>query len=386
MSDNNTIELYGEYITARPRRNPTRQVYNINDEQERIESEIYTASNQKKNQKRMQGYTPHYGKDDLISKSISNMYSEKDKVVPDQELDYTSPEKMWGPLQKKNIDPYDPKLFNDPNTVYSGSDCLVIAQINNKLILIANIQTITYSTFVEKSPVRVLGRKHPKMYTSGGRTISGSMVFAVFDQNPVYSIIKELHHNVRKPDTRHSLPLPDMIPPIDLILLFENEYGHKSILKLYAVEFFQEGQTHSVNDIYTENVMQYVCRDMDIMIDYKDMVDFKNMLFARQVSGLFTDHILHSMLYQRDSIRAKIGDLDVQLSTISSENTNTIKDGLTQEERYKKQLKIKQNYVAQLNLLDTKIKEHEHKISGWNAQNTEYGSTSRYKLEQAPIR
>jgi hypothetical protein len=97
------------------------------------------------------------------------------------------------------------------NTSFSGTDCLVVAQVNYKLIVLGNLETFSYSIFREKAPVRVLGKSYAKGYTAGGRTIGGSMVFIVFDTNPLYAIIKELKSSPRRQNERFSSSVADQL-------------------------------------------------------------------------------------------------------------------------------------------------------------------------------
>jgi hypothetical protein len=57
--------------------------------------------------------------------------------------------------------------------------------------------------------------------------------------------------------------LVDQLPPFDITLLFSNEVGDNSYMVLYGVEIVNEGQTMSIQDLMTENVMQFVARDVD---------------------------------------------------------------------------------------------------------------------------
>jgi len=205
---------------------------------------------------------------------------------------------LGGTLGPAEVNPFavDPIVdFSRNNTSYSGSDCTVMVQLNNKLIVLGNLETFSHSIHREKAPVRVLGRSHCKGYTAGGRTIAGSLVFVVFDRAPLWDVIKEINH-IRNPSDRTTSPLPDQLPPLDLILLFHNEYGHSSLVRLYGVEFVDEGQVYSINDLYSECTMQYLARDMDQMIAYKDVAEFKDMMFERQVRGQFIDNQFQGLL------------------------------------------------------------------------------------------
>lgn len=297
------------------------------------------------------------------------------------------PDRALGGLQtlRRGPQPYlegDPirDKFIEANSSYSGSDCVVIAQINDRLVVLGNVSTFSYSIFREKSPVRTLGRSHAKGYTAGPRTIAGSMVFIVFDRNPVYKILETLDYQSGAPNDRYSTPVPDQIPPIDLTLWFSNEYGHKSILRLYAVEFMQEGQTHSVNDLYSENVMQYVARDIDVLLNYKDIESFRNLLYERQISGQFTDSHLGAMLEYKRKIELQIQQTDQEIYNIqiARGRQNIVTFGILGNVnkdlklRYERELRKKDYYVNELERINNAILYHQQNVYGYNpSQKTE---------------
>ena len=68
----------------------------------------------------------------------------------------------------------------------------------------------------------------------------------------------------------HSAPslLPDQLPPLDLSIVFVNEYGSQSKMAIYGVEFVNDGVTYSIEDLLTEQVINFMARDIDIMTDY----------------------------------------------------------------------------------------------------------------------
>jgi hypothetical protein len=53
---------------------------------------------------------------------------------------------------------------------------------------------------------------------------------------------------------------------MDIVVTFANELGSTSKMTIYGIEFINEGQTMSIADIFTENVVQFVARDLDPMI------------------------------------------------------------------------------------------------------------------------
>jgi hypothetical protein len=132
---------------------------------------------------------------------------------------------------------------------------------------LAELQTLSISTHREKYPVRTLGSVFPRSYTRGPRTLSGSMVFAVFNQH----VLKEFLEVARYRSTgvgdfdRHGWPafLPDQLPPLDISIALANEYGNISYATILGVEFINEGMVLSIEDLYVESTMQWVARDYD---------------------------------------------------------------------------------------------------------------------------
>jgi len=170
---------------------------------------------------------------------------------------------------------YDQSQLQSSREALTGELDIVNKDINSLKNMptskvIAELQTISYSVFREKSPVRTLGSVYPRAYVRGPRTIGGSMIFTVFHQHVLHEILK-LNLNFFNTGTSdhdkysYTSNLPDQMPPLDLSLVFANEYGAISHMGLYGVEFVQEGSTFSIEDIFSENTVQYVARDMDPM-------------------------------------------------------------------------------------------------------------------------
>lgn len=272
-------------------------------------------------------------------------------------------------LNRLDPSPNENNPFRDilirSNSSYSGTDCSVFAQINNKLISLGNVETFSYSIFREKTPVRVLGRSSPKGYTGGPRTIAGSLVFIVFDRHPLTDIVKEMEYNPRRSDSRSTNPVADQIAPVDIFLVFRNEYGHESLIKIYGVEFIQEGQTHSINDLYSENVTQYVARDIDIMINSNDLKEFRDLVFQRKLSGQFVDNYLSSLLEYKQSVEKQINNLSKKILESNISNKNKTRQTSIDNEYYNMKMK---ELVTEFNTISYQIHNYENNLSGWNAQ------------------
>jgi hypothetical protein len=130
--------------------------------------------------------------------------------------------------------------------------------------VLAEAQTITVSTYREKYPVRALSTVYPKGITRGPRTVAGSIVFTVFDKNVLYEILAADPTEFDS-DKIFSSILIDQLPPLDITISFANEMGQESTMVVYGIDFVSEGQTMSIHDLFIENQVQFIARDVDPM-------------------------------------------------------------------------------------------------------------------------
>ena len=129
---------------------------------------------------------------------------------------------------------------------------------------LAELQTLSISTYREKSPVRGFGRSNPSGWVRGQRTIAGSMIFTVFDRDVLWSLL-DFDPSDFDGDNKFKAAILDQLPPLDITIQFANEYGSLSRMTIYGVEFISEGKTMSIEDIFLENTVQYIARDVDPM-------------------------------------------------------------------------------------------------------------------------
>lgn len=210
-------------------------------------------------------------------------------------------------------------LMSKTNTSYSGCDIHAIINLNGKLLHIGNLSTISYSIHREKQPVRTLGRIYPKAICRGPLTIAGSLIFTVFDQHVLSELRDVFDHEHNITELQKSL-LPHQFPPFDIIITYSNEYGQESVLKIYGVDLIDEGQNHSVNDMVSENMMQYVAKDIDLMIKIGETVSHQNLTFQQ---ALFTSgrNTNTSNLNNRETLRKDLSDYLKYLTELEKEVT-----------------------------------------------------------------
>lgn len=174
--------------------------------------------------------------------------------------------------------PADSSTYIESYNSFSGSDIRVSVLMppekdGQKPIVktLGNLQTISYSIFREKFPVRALGFVGEKGRSRGTRSIAGSMVFTVFDRHVLFDLLRarpgdRSPHQVTPQNISEMMfMMVDQIPPFDVVINFANEYGHISQMGIYGLEIASEGQVMSVQDIMTENTVQYTASHLSLM-------------------------------------------------------------------------------------------------------------------------
>ena len=283
-------------------------------------------------------------------------------------------------------------VFRKQNNSYSGTDCTAVIIYNQDMIVLGNLQTYSYSIFREKNPVRALGRINPKGYTQGSQTVAGSMIFTVFDEHPLFFLFKYFNERTDKIH-RFSYPLSQDIPPFDMMLVFSNEYGARSIIRMYGVEITQEGGVFSINDIYSENAMEYVAKDIDPMVSAGEEGSWKNLLFTKMTEGKVVDEHFSSMLRYRQKLEAQIAQLIKEIDQHrrngqglthmrnrdyynSTNRTQRKLDRLAERYKADEKQKLLQDLHDELKRLDISINKWEKTRMSWD-MNTAFESTTR---------
>ncbi len=143
-----------------------------------------------------------------------------------------------------------------------------IRKKSSTTVVLATLQTLSLQTFREKVAVRALGNSYCKGYTRGPRTIAGSMIFTLFNEHALAKLIRSMSSKASiygERDAALSSLIADQLPPIDLTIVMANEYGQLAQMGIYGLEFVTDGLTMSVEDILTEEVVQFVARDCDVL-------------------------------------------------------------------------------------------------------------------------
>lgn len=188
---------------------------------------------------------------------------------------------------------------------FSGSDATVYAYLpvrnpkdtNHGLVRLDSIQTVSVSVFREKVPVRALGYANVKGHARGPRTIAGSLVFAVINVHPLLKLMSLTDYdwsfdrfNSASSGIDPNRIFPDIIPPFNLMIEYNNELGSSARCHIIGVDITNDGIVSSIEDLLTEKTMQYRCRDYAIF----EGIQGKNKVPPG--SGIITNAFLDSEL------------------------------------------------------------------------------------------
>jgi len=201
------------------------------------------------------------------------------------------------------------------------SSTINAGQSIERAVELGDVQTITISSFREKFPVNTLGRVHAKSFTRGPRTFAGSMIFTVINKHALYDIVQaglNMYNtgvSVAGSDSgypENSTMVVDQLPPFDIILVASNEIGDNSYSAIYGVDITNDGTTMSIQDILTEQVMQFYCRDVDPL---RPLSDERAILLPNEIAVRTASRVLKE---EADELRQRNKDsIDRQLKRLN---------------------------------------------------------------------
>ena len=156
---------------------------------------------------------------------------------------------------------------------FSGTDTLVFAMFpGSQPVVLGTITTISYSCYRTKKPVIHLGHVNINGVTRGSRIYAGTMIFTLINQYWLYELQHQEATSWLKGDIK-----ADELPLFDLMIVSANEYGSYVTMYIYGVDFTDNAQVISIEDMFTENTFSFVARDVQ---------DFKaGNVFESQITG-----------------------------------------------------------------------------------------------------
>lgn len=212
---------------------------------------------------------------------------------------------------------------------FSGTDTLAFIMMPGcSPVIIGSLTTISYSMYRNKKPVINIGRTNINGVTRGSRIFAGTMIFTLINQHWLKELQQQgstwlSNYGYSKingewvPNTDYDLKVDDL-PLFDIMIVSANEYGHYVSMYIYGIDFTDEAQTISVEDLFTENTFSFIARDIS---------NFKAGTKNNKVSG-------HSKGAN------KVNDFSQKFYVLNSSTTNL--DDLTVLEKEMTLSKVKQ--------------------------------------------
>lgn len=183
----------------------------------------------------------------------------------------------------------------------SGAD--IKAVVNGTVF--GQLQAISYAITREKAPIYTMGSADPRSYSRNKRGIAGSFVWINYNE---HGLLKHFYDTLFVSDTDDIRPdwidpggdntdallstlstvgitrpigeeseigntvlgdqvparpwYADQVPPFDIVLVANNEYGASAKMRLIGVEILNDGLGVSVDDSVIESQSTFVCRSI----------------------------------------------------------------------------------------------------------------------------
>lgn len=174
------------------------------------------------------------------------------------------------------------------------------AGVDIKMILggaqLGSAQAISYAVQREKAPLNVLGKVDPIAFSRGKRGIAGTLVALLLEEHLLHQAFEETKwfvadndeirpnitdlntsvatnpleevgesfdaNNLSSNFTVAAAWMVDQLLPTDAVIVAGNEYGSAAQMRIFGIEFLNEGSGISVDDRTTETQHTFVARSL----------------------------------------------------------------------------------------------------------------------------
>ncbi len=200
---------------------------------------------------------------------------------------------------------------------FSGTDTLAfIIMPGSTPVVLGALTTISYSIFRNKKPVINIGRTNINGVTRGSRIFAGTMIFTLLNQH----WLRDLQEQVSWLKGYKDLKV-DELPLFDIMLVSANEYGNCVSMYIYGIDYTDEAQTLSVEDLFTENTFSFVARDISIFKKYnpiENITDSNSSISLREDN----DSLDINRFYILGTSMVDSKDIDVSKYVYNDTNAN----------------------------------------------------------------
>ena len=181
---------------------------------------------------------------------------------------------------------------------FSGTDTIAFLMFPGiNPIVIGSLTTVSYSMYRNKVPVINIGRTNINGITRGSRIYAGTMVFTLINKH----WLRELQDQAPYLKDYPTLKV-DELPLFDIMIVSANEYGSSCSMFIYGVDFTDEAQTLSVEDLFTENLFKFVAREVSVFDENIITVyDQKQSYYTVVSSGILKNFYVDEQARQEEA-------------------------------------------------------------------------------------
>jgi hypothetical protein len=154
----------------------------------------------------------------------------------------------------------DEGMHHNDYRVFSASDMVAQCSLpDSTTYRLGTIALLSVSTHRDKFPVVTFGHVNPRGFTSGPRTIGGSLIFQTMDRSVWANLMQwRTDNKTRRFPQDISRGYPDDLPPFDIHISFVNEYGHVATKSILGITILDEAETWSLEDLQPNASYSYL--------------------------------------------------------------------------------------------------------------------------------
>lgn len=169
--------------------------------------------------------------------------------------------------------------LNDINkfgATYTSVDIKAFAVFsNNTVVEVKGLTALSWSRHKDKNSDRRTFESAPKQYTHGAKSYGGSLIFAMFNEDPIRAMapLEFFHGNSPIAPANGLTAYEEMdapeYPSFDLMVIFTNEYGSSSTMNIWGVTITDDGGAVSTRQLENEISIQYKAVKVDPVVPVK---------------------------------------------------------------------------------------------------------------------
>lgn len=146
---------------------------------------------------------------------------------------------------------------------------------NGSVVEVKGLTAVSWSRHKDKNSDRRTFETAPKGYTHGAKSYAGTLIFALFNEDPMRAIspLEFFHGNSPIAPASGLTAFEEMdsteLPGFDLYITMTNEYGSSSSMNIWGLTFTDDGGAISTRQLENEVSFQYKAVKVDPIVPVK---------------------------------------------------------------------------------------------------------------------